>query len=199
MERGAFAAAFDLSERLASYETELRVYDDVVELAELVPFSPLLASWLRIRGVDLADAPALMAWRDAVVAQPGLLADELPSEAARMACYGDNVGWAGGYWDRLARIGWWDRALEERRADVALAHYREMILTGAAAAVEEGGWREKVCNNVRRAYLLCGRADPGDVAFEELGELAVELDGWPLATDETVTLYEQEGEHYAAI
>jgi hypothetical protein len=190
-QRSQFADAFDLSERLASYETEFRVYDDIPELENLVPFRPLLARWLRERGVDLSDYSALMSWRDAVVAQPGLLARDLESEAVRLASYGDNVGWAQQYWDRLWDIGWWQAGFaSHERTRIELDGYRDQVLALGEREVDEELWRIRVVDSVRRAWLLCGRGDPGAIAFGDLIEAAAQLNGSALATSDTPKRFE---------
>jgi hypothetical protein len=188
-----FAATFDDSERFASYETELGIYADIPELMEVAPWHPLLAEILSGDGVDLANAAALMSWRDAVIAEPALLA-RVPSEGARLASYGKNRPWARAYWDRLERIGWWADPIPCAAPALTVADHRDRIHDQADVPVSIPKWERLVIDNVRRAYRLCGLADPHPADLDQAAILAAALDGHPLALEETATGLGRPGE-----
>lgn len=190
-DRDGFADAFHTSERFASYETEIRVHDDLPCLAPTLPFTPALYRRLVAAGVDVRDAAVVIAWRDAAIGNPELLAD-LPDEAARLGSYRHTRAWARSYWDRLDRLGWWADPLEETDCTVFYpGPYRQLVET-ADATCDEERWARLVCNNVRRAYRLCGLADPHVATVAEARRAAARLDGRPLATEQTEKMAELE-------
>lgn len=183
--RPELMAAFAASERFASYETELRVYDDVPELVDAVPFRPLLAAWLAGRGVDLADTTVLMAWRDAVCSQPALLT-ELPAEAERLASYNDNDSFSAGWWERLDRLGIWEAGWRNPHPGWPPGTYRTDC-TDSPTPPATGVWENAVVATVTRAHVLAGLPAPALSTITDARAAALRLDGQPLATDTTPT------------
>jgi hypothetical protein len=193
LSRDGFAAAFHRSERLASYESEIGVYADLPGLEDVVPWDPLLAGWLRRRGWDLADQGMVMEWRDRMIVDPSqdpVFVAELPSEAARLSSYRDNVPWALSQWDRLDAVGWWD-FWAAQTVPVAVSPWESWRAPEAAGGVSGAWgrlddpvavtrWRELVVRSVRSAFVLSGCAGPLPVSFEEAVLSSPRLDGCEL-------------------